>query len=268
MIANFRRVVVLLSWWLLMALAVSCQSGGRVWLMDAEAPTASAQPVGVDANGAGSYKRGLVGGLAMEPSADDSVDGLMAAFTDAAGRRAAERMLIHRGEVQVEVPRADEAMAAFLAKVVLWGGYLAAQQSNRITVRVPAATFKEAFEFLQGMGRVLASQQQADDVTEEFFDLGIRLENARRSRGRLLELLEKATEVEAILKIETELHRLTEEIERMEGRQRFLADQVAMATLVGDFRSVAEPPPTQPGSRPSRFHWIRAIGPERVMGGF
>ena len=63
---------------------------------------------------------------------------------------------------------------------------------------------------------------------------------------------------------------VTEEIERMEGEQRFLADQVAMSTIAATFRStVAAPPPTRPRRRePSRFDWLESIGAERVMEGF
>ena len=66
--------------------------------------------------------------------------------------------------------------------------------------------------------------------------------------------------------IETELRRLTEEIERMEGRAKFLRDQVAMATLDIEFRAVAEAPPPPPHRRqPSRFSWINLVGASNLM---
>ena len=157
---------------------------------------------------------------------------------------AEERMLIQRGRVQVEVAQPEESARRFLAAIGEWGGHLQSQQSNEYTVRLPAARFEAAFAWLRAAGRVLDESRQADDVTEEFVDLGIRIDNARKGRDRLLEILQKADRVEDILKIEAELRRLTEEIERMEGRRKFLADQVAMATLTGVFeRSQASLPP-------------------------
>jgi len=180
----------------------------------------------------------------------------------------AERLLIYKGQIALEVARPAESMAAFLAQVKAWGGYMQSQVGTQVIVRLPAKLFEDAFEHLRGTGRVLSESRRAQDVTEEYLDLEIRLDNARTSRGRLLEILKKAEKVEDILKIEEQLRRLTDEIERMEGRRRFLADQVALATLQVDFHAVAEPRPGNGRRRPNRFHWINLVGAERVMEDF
>jgi hypothetical protein len=186
----------------------------------------------------------------------------------ATARQAAGRMLIHSGELLVEVPRAEEAGKEFLAKVEGWGGYLQSQTGTAWTVRVPAARFDAAYEAAQEAGRVIAKRRRANDVSEEFVDLGIRLDNARKSRSRLLEILDKAEKVEDILKIETELRRLTGEIERMEGRMKFLRDQVAMSTLRAEFRSVQQAPVAGRQRHWSRFGWINRVGAAAVMEAF
>lgn len=186
---------------------------------------------------------------------------------DPAGAPAVQRMLVHHGAVTVAVPRAEDAVATFLASIARRGGYLSRQEGTTVTARLPAEHFDAAFAELEQMGRVLDSRREASDVTEEYLDMGIRLENARRARDRLLELLAKAEKVEDMLAIEKELTRLTAEIESMEGRLKFLADQVAMATLTGAFRSESEGP-APPRRRHSRFAWIRAIGADRVLEGF
>ena len=166
--------------------------------------------------------------------------------------------------MHVEVARVEEAKAEFIAKVVQWGGYLSQQRGNEVTLRLPAAQFDTAFAALRGMGRVLSETREATDVTEQYVDLGIRLENAQRSRARLLELLAKADKVEDILKIEEQLRRLSEEIERLEGQKRLLADQIAMATLIAHFHVLG---PQAPGDRqrePSRFDWVNAVGAESL----
>ena len=125
---------------------------------------------------------------------------------------AAERMLVYRGAMRVEVARPEDAGRDFLAKVRAWGGYLQNQQGATLTVRLPATKFEEALAELRALGRVLDESRSADDVTEEFVDLGIRLDTARKARDRLLEILAKAEKVEDILKVEAELRRLTEEM--------------------------------------------------------
>ena len=180
----------------------------------------------------------------------------------------AERMLVYRGSVALEVARVGEAATKFLQQVKEWQGYLTTQQGNVFTVRLPASRFEEAFAAVRTWGRVLAEERNASDVTEEFLDLGIRLDNARRSRDRLLALLEKADKVEDILRIEEQLRRLTEEIERMEGRRKFLADQVAMATLSVEFHAITESGPQRRRRTMSRFDWVNQVGVENVLRNF
>lgn len=173
-------------------------------------------------------------------------------------------MLVYRGQVRVEVAKADDVSAAFVARVAAWGGHLQRQVDRTFVVRVPASRFEEAFTWVRESGRVLSESRQTDDVTDEFVDLGIRLDNARKARDRLLEVLKQAEKIEDILKVEAELRRLTEEIERMEGRRKLLADQVAMSTLEATFQPLTEAPAAR-RVRPSRFQWINRIGPDRVM---
>ncbi len=194
-----------------------------------------------------------------EPALDDVTN------NPAQDAKAKDRMLVHRGDVHVEVARPDEVMAEFQAQVVAWGGHLQSQQDRTLVVRVPVTRFEEAFTWVHDAGRLLSESRQAEDVTEEFVDLGIRLDNARKSRERLLEVLKRADKVEDILKVEAELRRLTEEIERMEGRKKLLADQVAMSTLSATFQAVTEAPARKRSRQPSRFDWINRIGAERVM---
>ncbi len=180
----------------------------------------------------------------------------------------AEPMLIYRGQVRVEVGKPDEVMATFRAQVAAWGGHLQRQADHTLVVRVPSSRFEEAFQWVRAAGRVLAEARQAEDVTEEFVDLGIRLDTARKARERLLDVLKNAEKVEDILKVEAELRRLTDEIERMEGRRKLLADQVAMSTLEATFQPVTEVPVAKRVRTPNRFEWINRIGAERVMEDF
>lgn len=186
----------------------------------------------------------------------------------ATGTARPDRMLIYSGQVLVEVARAEDAAKDFLAKIEAWGGFLQQQSGTDLTVRLPAKHFDSAFAAAREAGRVLSEARRANDVTEEFVDLGIRVDNARRSRDRLIEILKLATEVEDILRVEKELRRLTEEIERMEGRLKFLRDQVSMATLRVQFQSIATAPPVRHQRQRSRFGWINRIGSSNVMEGF
>lgn len=207
-------------------------------------------------------------GEAVDFDAEGAGSGSSKPASEPAAKPSKARMLIYSGQVRVEVARAEDAAKAFLAKVEAWGGFLQQQAGTTVTVRIPAEHFDEAFAAVTAAGRVLSESRKARDVTEEFVDLGIRVDNARRSRDRLVEILKVAKEVEDILRVEKELRRLTEEIERMEGRLKFLRDQVAMSTLRAEFQSVAEPPKVRRQRKWSRFGWINKVGANAVMEGF
>jgi hypothetical protein len=114
------------------------------------------------------------------------------------------------------------------------GGYLSTRSDNAVTIRVPRDRFREALAHLEKLGDVLHRDFKAEDVTDEFVDLEARLRNARAKRDRLTLLLQKAPIKEAI-DIEKELGRVTEEIERMEGRMKVLKDRIAFSTISVSF---------------------------------
>ncbi|MDH5674839.1 MAG: DUF4349 domain-containing protein [Myxococcales bacterium] len=152
------------------------------------------------------------------------------------------------GERQRQVIEATEAV----------GGFLRQQNATQIVVRVPAARFKDALSAIEAIGEVQSRRVQTQDVTEEFRDVQTRLDSARKVRERLLALLERAVNVEESLKIERELERLLKEIERMEGRLKFLGDRIALSTLTVDFSAKAEEVPADEVTLP--FPWLDSLG--------
>jgi hypothetical protein len=90
-------------------------------------------------------------------------------------------------------------------------------------------------------------------VGEEFVDVTARMENARRLERRLVELLATRTgKLDDVLAVERELARVREEIERYEGRIRYLSAHVATSTIVATVHEKAPIVATQPGTNPLR----------------
>ncbi|HEU4629964.1 MAG TPA: DUF4349 domain-containing protein [Gemmatimonadaceae bacterium] len=189
-------------------------------------------------------RRAIAGGVAAAkvaaPSAADA-----SAATDAlpssAAQTAAPAMIIRTGTASVEVQDVDTAAAQVRALVARLGGYVAnsALQAGRdqvrtavLEVKVPAARFDAALTGLRPLGTVEVVNVDAQDVGEEYTDLEARVANARRLEERLVELLATRTgKLDDVLAVERELARVREEIERMEGRMRYLRARAAMSTL-------------------------------------
>lgn len=177
----------------------------------------------------------------------------------------AERQVVYSASMALVVVSIAEAEAGVLAIAREAGGHLQQSDARSITVRVPAARFDEVLARIARLGEVVDRNVQASDVTEELFDLDLRLQNARQARERLLAHLEQSDDIEATLKIEVELTRLTGEIERLEGRRRFLASQVALSTIQVRFDSRSPQGPLHDGLAVP-FEWLARLGDGLVAG--
>ena len=107
---------------------------------------------------------------------------------------------------------------------------------------------------LKTLGRVESESQSGQDVTAQYVDLEARLNNARNTEQRLIDLLKQRTgKLSDVLEVETELSRVREEIERMEGERRLLSKQVEYATLnatiAEEFKAPAQALPDSTGTR-------------------
>lgn len=166
-------------------------------------------------------------------------------------------MIIRTGNAFIEVDSLESAIAAVRVLAEGAGGYIAnssiqtgegQQRQATLEIKIPSNRYDQALGGLAGIGKLISSSTNAQDVGEEFVDVSARVTNARRMEERLVNLLATRTgKLEDVLAVERELARVREEIERYEGRLRFLRTQVAMSTLAV---TVAEPGPVvgQPGS--------------------
>jgi hypothetical protein len=101
-----------------------------------------------------------------------------------------------------------------------------------LELRIPSERFDEAVSGLSPIGKLESVNVSVQDVGEEFVDVQARMVNARRLEQRLIELLASRTgKLTDVLKVEGELARVREEIERYEGRLRYLRSRSSVSTL-------------------------------------
>ena len=153
----------------------------------------------------------------------------------------ASRLIIRTGQASIEVDSLEPSMAELRRIVQRVGGFVAdaSVQSGRnqlrsatLQLKVPASRFDDLTQALEPLGRLQFVNVAAEDVSEEFVDLAARVANSRRLEDRLVELLRTRTgKLQDVLTVERELARVREEIERMEGRMRFLKTSAQLSTL-------------------------------------
>ena len=150
------------------------------------------------------------------------------------------RKLIKTGRIEFEVNDLISSKKNILETIKTYNSYISSDQeyksigriSNTISIRVPAKDFDNLLnDITKGVTRFDAKQINVEDVTEEFLDIDARLKTKKELETRYLEILEKANTVKEILEVERELGQLRSDIESIEGRLKYLKNQVSLATL-------------------------------------
>jgi len=172
----------------------------------------------------------------------------------------APTMVIRTGQAFIEVDKVDPAILKIRQLAAQVGGYITnssisggRDQIRQATfeLKIPAPKYDQAVGLLSTIGKVETVSSSAQDVGEEFVDVTARVNNSRRLEERLISLLANRTgKLDEVLRVERELARVREEIERYEGRLRYLSARVAMSTLT---ITVHEPAPilgNAPGENP------------------
>jgi len=150
-------------------------------------------------------------------------------------------MLVRHGRASIEVKTLDEAVTRLRQTAAQYGGFVAntalqsgkdEQRSAMLQLRVPSAQFDGAVAALSQLGKVESVNVSAEDVGEEYVDLGARLTNARRVEARLVEMLATRTgKLSDVLTVEQELARVRMEAERYEARMRWLERRASLSSL-------------------------------------
>ncbi len=120
-----------------------------------------------------------------------------------------------------------------------------------MTLRVPAEKFEEAITEIRAAGnRVIQENIKGQDVTEEFIDIEARLKTQRALEEQFLEIMKRATSVADTLNVQRELAEVRGEIEKIEGRKRFLESQASLSTIKVQLQT-----PTSLSANPTGFFY-------------
>ena len=175
-----------------------------------------------------------------------------------------ERKIIRNANLTLETPTPEDAGRKIAAIAESKGGFVvtsdtkttnsasgAASTSVQITVRVPAAQFDAAVdEIRKTSNRVVQEKVAGQDVTEEFIDLEARINAKKALEAQFLEIMKQSRSVTDALEVQRQLSEVRGEIEKLEGRRKFLENQTALSTIV-----VSLQPPTQFAASSSGFFY-------------
>ena len=148
--------------------------------------------------------------------------------------------IIKTGTMNFEVNKLDKAKIRTDSLIKSVNGYyeneLYNSYGNRNTyslkIRIPNIQFDTLIQQLEtGMGELKSKNINAKNVTEEYIDLNIRLENNLAYLQQYQLILRKAKTIKEILNVQEKIRRIEEEIESKKGRLKYLDSNVKYSTL-------------------------------------
>jgi hypothetical protein len=185
-------------------------------------------------------------------------------------------LLVYQGTLGLEVAKSE--MSNIIEHAIdvseSFGGYLVSRNDARTELRVPSKSFRAALKALGELGSVTERSVSAQDVSEEYHDLGVRLKNLESVRDRLEQFLARAANVDEALRVGNELAKVVGQVDQIKGRMQFLKTRATYSSIVISLRAKPEPrvvakrvEPSAPPASPARMPvaWLKRIGLNRLL---
>lgn len=169
-------------------------------------------------------------------SDEDGAAGQVSARVDPAPRH-----VIYEVDLVIETDDVGGASQRAAAMTEAVGGFVAAEsthgtESATLTLRVPSDGHTAIVSRLEELGEVHDRGRSARDVTSEVVDVEARVASQRRSIERIRALLDEATDLSDVVRIESELASRESDLDSLLQRQEQLASLTSLATITVTFQ--------------------------------
>jgi len=159
---------------------------------------------------------------------------------------AADRKIIRNADITMEVDSTTDAQQRVTSIAESNGGFVvtseAKQRANvdpakrtldiKLVVRIPASRFGSALDQIKQLaGNVSQANVSGQDVTEDFIDLEARIRTQKALELQFLEIMKQARKVEDALEVQRQIADVRTDIEKLEGRKRFLENRSSLSTI-------------------------------------
>lgn len=160
------------------------------------------------------------------------------------------RKLIRTVYLEMQTKEFDTVIEGLSAKVKEMGGYVESSsiggysyyyentRSAYFTARIPSDKLDQFVEQVSGFGNVTHKNENVEDVTLQYVDTENHKKALETTQERLLELLEKAENMEDLLTIESKLSEVRYELENYGSSLRYLDNKIDYSTVNVDITEV------------------------------
>ncbi|HSD48124.1 MAG TPA: DUF4349 domain-containing protein [Pyrinomonadaceae bacterium] len=159
---------------------------------------------------------------------------------------AIDRKIIRNADLTIEVTSPAETQSKVVSIAEAHGGFVVNSEakqrdtgdaSNRtldikLVVRIPENQFGVVLDKVRGLANNRNEEKvTGQDVTEEFIDLEARIKTQRALEAQFLQIMKQAGNIEDALEVQRQIAGVRTEIEKLEGRKRFLENRSSLSTI-------------------------------------
>jgi len=159
---------------------------------------------------------------------------------------ALDRKIIRDANLTIEVGSTTDAQQRVTTIAETLGGFVVTSEAKqrqdaepakrtldiKLVIRVPSGQFNSALEQIEKLATNLPERNvTGQDVTEEFIDLEARIKTQKALELQFLEIMKQARKVDDALEVQRQIADVRTEIEKLEGRKRFLESKSTLSTI-------------------------------------
>lgn len=151
-----------------------------------------------------------------------------------------ETKIIKTGYITIEVTNVTGSVDLLRNLVITKGGYLSSSSvsegyngrlSGTVVLRIPQTEFENALAGVKAIGTVKSVSTQGEDVTEEYIDIQAQKTSYQNQLAQYNEIMKKAVKVSDVIEIQQQIDRVQTELNRLEGRLKYLNSRIDMSTI-------------------------------------
>ncbi len=171
------------------------------------------------------------------------------------------RRVIYSATVEVQVKNVDQVRAEVDKLTETHKGYIAKSDVSGLagtrrtatwTLKIPSGSFRVVIAGLTELGTVTKNASDSQDVTEEFIDLEGRIKNLKVEEETLNKFLkETVNNVDGYIKTRDQIKSVRLDIERAEGRLKYLSTMTTLSTIQFTAREESTYSPDTPLAAPT-----------------
>ena len=159
---------------------------------------------------------------------------------------AADRKIIRNADLTMEVTSTTDAQHRIVSIAEAHGGFVVTSEAKqresqepaqrtldiKLVVRIPENRFGSALDQIRGLTSNLTEEKvTGQDVTEEFIDLEARIRTQKALEAQFLQIMRQTGKIVDALEVQRQIAEVRSDIERLEGRKRFLENRSSLSTI-------------------------------------